>query len=257
MIPTTSPKNITAETLVGSPIPGNIPESVANSDRIPFDRVGLLRMTFPNSKEYYGTGTLIAINKNDTETKYVLTCAHNLYDQSDGGKATKVTFTRAYNKPDEPYPCVEADNWFYPDGYPDVAIPRIIDVDSLKANDLDAEISLDYGLVELKVAIKINLLPQMKAETVQQLKAKAVQLNGYGWFGTAMSHATGKIGVVTNEWLKYPISTRKGASGTAIMAEDNSTIVGVHTRGTSATENMNRGIRLTQKVIDKIKGWTN
>ncbi|KGO90573.1 hypothetical protein Q764_00165 [Flavobacterium suncheonense GH29-5 = DSM 17707] len=53
--------------------------------------------------------------------------------------------------------------------------------------------------------------------------------------------------------LKYPISTKKGASGSAIMLKDSISIVGIHTRETDET--LNQGVRITEDVKNEIYSW--
>ena len=129
-----------------------------------FNFTGCLRMTFQSGATYYGTATLIAEEKDAEETHYLLTCAHNLYDENDGGKAKKVTFERALNHPKQPYPVVEAEEWYYPAGYPTFAISRFETLIEKSEEEVLSSISLDYGLVRLKEAIKVEGLPCLVVE---------------------------------------------------------------------------------------------
>lgn len=240
---------------VFEPIPGSNPVHVVDTTKEPYKNVGLLRMTFPNNKTYIGTGTVIA--KDDEKNSfYVLTCAHNLYDSSDGGKATKIEFLRAFNDPDEPYPSIDAVTWHYPPGYPDVAISRTEENDLLKSNHekVGAEISLDYGIVKLKSAVNSpEGFPGIVVKTKEELQDLAVQINGYGFFGKKMSHVDGPIKVVGDTYLRYPLSTKKGASGSAIATTNGKQIVGIHTRAYS--EAYNQGIRIIESVKNHILDW--
>lgn len=237
------------------PIPGNVPVKVADSLQTPYVYVGILHITFPNGEQYYGSASVIA-QPGQTSSVYVLTCAHNLYDAGDGGKAASVTFVQAYNgSGHQPYAANSAVDWFYPEQYPGMAISRNVD-HSLLGSDLLAEnINLDYGVVKLSRPIHLGYtpVPQLVVKTTDELTDLPVQINGYGYFEEEMSHATGSIRQVTAMGLTYPISTSAGAAGSPIMATDNQSIVGIHTRSTN--ENFNQGIRITQEVANTIKSW--
>jgi len=249
--------NLNEENLY-APIPGNIPDPVADTKVAPYKFIGLLKMTFPNGKKYFGTGTVIA-KSNENDSHYVLTCAHNLYDSEDGGKATKIEFVRAYNDPDKPFPSIEAVSWKYPDGYPAVSVSKHHEKILLLENKIDLlqkDINLDYGIV--KLASKVNSVdgfPGLIVKTTEELKNLAVQINGYGWLDEKMSSAKGPIKEVGDKYLRYPISTRVGASGSAITKGNSKEIVGIHTRGYD--DKLNQGVRITQTVKDEFLGWMN
>ncbi|MGV0757428.1 trypsin-like serine peptidase [Empedobacter brevis] len=239
------------------PIPGNNPTRVAN-DKIrtsPFHYVGLLIVTFPNSTlEYIGTATIIGKSKEDKESLYLLTCAHNLYSKNNGGKAVKVKFIRACNFPELPFPEVEAESWYYPDRYEKVDIPNDVPLRFLAENLIQENIDVDYGIVKLKETVRSDAsLPTIEVKTDEELSNKKVQINGYGWFNEAMSHAKGELTGIQPQSLLYPISTTKGASGSAIMDQTSLDIFGVHTRETD--ENFNRGVRITEGVKKQILEW--
>lgn len=222
---------------LAKPIPGNSPIRIQDTTQAPYCYSGLLMMTFPDSNDYIGTGILIA-NGTANETLYVLTCAHNLYSIENGGKATKVAFLRACNQNIEPFESVEAEDWYFHQGY----------TGSLQTK------MYDYGLVKLKQSVRtVGNIPVLKVKSDEELWDLRVQLNGYGWFDNAMSHATGIIKGLTDSALTYPISTRPGAAGTAIMDLNNMNVVGIHTRSTE--ENLNEGVRITQAVANDLQSW--
>jgi V8-like Glu-specific endopeptidase len=237
--------------IVRKPIPGNTPVKVEDTSIVPFCFVGLLGMIFPNGKEYYGTATLIS--EGEDNSRYLLTCAHNLYDIEDGGEATKVTFQLGYSFPVSPHGTFEAEKFFYPEDYKKVAISRNANIRLLGDRLVRENINYDYGLIKLKNSISIVDIPQMVAETTDDLTNMPVQINGYGYYASIMSKATGKIAVVDENSLKYPISTDKGASGSSILSLDNRSIVGIHTRSTD--EEFNQGVRITQSVKEQINKW--
>lgn len=237
------------------PIPGNNPLPVADTTIIPYRYTGLLIMVYPNStKEFIGTATLIGKNSGDEESIYLLTCAHNLYSRNEGGRAVSIRFARACNFPVLPFEEVDAEEWFYPTDYPLVSLPDDVPLRFIDSQLIDEDINLDYGIVKLKKAIKPGgELPLIHAKETDQLLDKPVQINGYGWFNEAMSHATGALTQVNPLSLKYPISTKKGASGSAIMLKDSISIVGIHTRETDET--LNQGVRITEDVKNEIYSW--
>lgn len=240
---------------VFEPIPGSNPEHVADTTKEPYKNVGLLRMTFPNNKTYIGTGTIIAKGE-EKNSLFILTCAHNLYDLSDGGEVTKVEFLRGFNDPTKPFASIEAESWHYPSGYPSVAISKVDENQLLKSKDVkvETEISLDYGIVKLKSLVNSeDGFPVMVVKTKEDLENLDVQINGYGYFGKKMSHVAGPIKQVGDTYLRYPLSTKKGASGSSIVKENGKEIVGIHTRAYS--EEFNQGVRITESVKNEVLGW--
>lgn len=248
-------KNLNKENMF-APIPGNVPEKVKDTKITPYKFVGLLKMTFPNGEEYVGTGTVIAKGI-EKDSFYVLTCAHNLYDKSDGGKAKKIEFVRAYNDPDKPFASIEAASWHYPEKYPDVAISRHDEKTLLLENNIDmlqVDINLDYGIVKLKSSVNsVDGFPGLVVKTSKELQDLAVEINGYGWFDEKMSHAKGLIKEVGDKYLRYPISTKVGASGSAIKKGNSKEIIGIHTRGYN--DKLNQGVRITESVKNEIFDW--
>lgn len=238
------------------PIPGNVPKHVLDSKLIPYRFTGLLKMTFPNGKMYFGTGIVIA-KGTEKDSFYVLTCAHNLYDISDGGQTTKIEFVRAYNDPEMPFQSIKAVSWHYPAGFPAVAISRYDEKKFLLENRYDAlkgDINLDYGIVKLYSSVNsVDGFPLLVVKTTQELQDLAVQINGYGWFNKRMSDSQGLIKEVGDMYLRYPISTKAGAAGSAIAKVNYKEIVGIHTRGYN--EKFNQGVRITDSVKNEIFGW--
>ncbi|NNE26337.1 MAG: hypothetical protein HKN09_05800 [Saprospiraceae bacterium] len=236
------------------PIPGNNPVLIPDTTIDPYYYVGLLEMTFPNDKSYFGTATLIAADKNATNSKYLLTCAHNLYDEDDGGEVRTVTFKRAYSDPNEPYGELLALSWHYPDGYPDVAISKNADLQTISLLKIMENIDLDYAIVELESAVEIAGFPTIVVESTESLENLEIQINGYGYFDERMGHATGTIDEVGTNFLRYGITTDQGASGSALMKNDNRSIVGIHTRAVP-NKDLNQGVRITEAVNTQLRGW--
>ncbi|MTH17160.1 trypsin-like peptidase domain-containing protein [Flavobacterium sp. LC2016-01] len=240
---------------VFKPIHGNTPLRVPDTTIAPYKTVGLLVTVFPSTtEEFIGTATLIGKNDGDEESLYLLTCAHNLYSKNRGGKAVSVKFIRASNVPIVPFGEVEAEGWFYPKGYESVSIPDDVPLRFLNEKLIEEDINLDYGIVKLKKAIKPGgTLPLMQVKTDVGLQNKPLQINGYGWFNEAMSAAKGNLTEVNPLSLRYPISTVKGASGSALVLDGTTEIIGIHTRETD--KEVNQGVRITQEVKDKLLSW--
>lgn len=239
---------------VFKPIPGNNPVSVENTTLSPYCYVGLLLVTFPNRQTYVGTATLIGKMSGDKESIHVLTCAHNLYSKNDGGMAVTVRFQRAFNDPDAPYEPIEAEKWSFPDAYPDTDLPNDLPSRFIDERLIEANVALDYAVVKLKKAIRTEQsLPFVQVKTTEDLMYKQIQINSYGWYNEAMAHAQGPIKEVAAQRLFYPISTRSGAAGAAIMNRDSLEIYGIHTRETD--RDLNQGVRITDSVKNEILSW--
>jgi len=247
--------NSLLEENVFKPIPGNNPVSVKDTSIAPYKNIGLLITVYPSStQEFIGTATLIGKNDGDEESLYLLTCAHNLYSKNRGGKAVSVKFIRASNVPTLPFAEVTAEEWHYPIAYESVSIPDDIPLRFLNEKLIEEDINLDYGIVKLKKVIKPGgTLPFVDVKTDEQLIDKPIQINGYGWFNEAMSEARGNLTEVEPLSLRYPISTVKGASGSALVLNGTTEIIGIHTRETD--DDLNKGVRITQEVKDKLLGW--
>lgn len=240
---------------VFKPIPGNNPVRVPDTTLAPYKNVGLLIMVYPNSnEEFIGTATLIGKSDGDEESLYLLTCAHNLYSKNEGGKAKSIKFIRASNEPKLPFELLEAEDWYYPAGYPEVSIPNDVPLRFIDDKLIEEDVNLDYGIVKLKKAIKPGgTLPLLHVKTDKHLLNKSLQINGYGWFNETMSEANGKLTDVNALSLRYPIYTAKGASGSALVLKDTTEIIGIHTRETDKA--FNQGVRITQVVKDELLGW--
>ncbi|MGD1897096.1 MAG: trypsin-like serine peptidase [Phormidesmis sp.] len=243
---------------VGKPINGNVPKRVpSDTKHEPYWFVGQLTMTFPNQKSYIGTGTIIKAKKKGQTGLYVLTCAHNLYDARDGGRAVKVSFQRGLNgQTHPPYPAVEADDWYYPSDYPDNSISKGVDISQLGAELVKQSRALDYGLVKLREKIDVENCPEIMALDDRALQGIDVALIGlYGWENQDdnMYVGRGKVEIVKDQQLGYPISTDRGASGTAVMSEKG--IVAVHTHSGLEGDGNNYGRRITKEVIAHVESW--
>ncbi|WP_204326023.1 trypsin-like serine peptidase [Sulfitobacter sediminilitoris] len=239
------------------PVPGSIPKRVKSVDEAPFNSVGLLRMKFPNGGYYIGTGTVVRLQKNDKSARYVLTCAHNLYDQGDGGEVTEVTFQPRMNGREVMVaPLIKADEWRFPSSYPDSAISREARNSAIGLSLLKEAADWDYALVRLSEPVDKASMPRPLWE--EYVDDENAELNGlYGWDdtdATEMFTANGIISEVHERLLGYAISSRPGASGTGLYLSDSEKIVGVHIYGV-AQDNMNYARRVTTDVLKDLQKW--
>ena len=244
------------------PISGNTPERAPLDTNIaPYWFVGQLLVEFPKAVGV-ATATLIAAKRKENTGLYLLTCAHNLFNHTYGGRAEVITFQRGLNgQPEPPYPVVQAADWFYPNEWPDYAIGEDILPGSIGPKLLQQSQVYDYGLIRLRSKIDVTDCPMMTARRDDHLQDREAQLIGmYKWNGEEdnMYVGTGKIDVVTDVLLGYKISTDAGTSGTAVMESPITSppgIVGVHIKAGLPGDNHNYGRRLTQDVIDRIESW--
>lgn len=242
---------------------GNDPKPAPPDTKVaPYWFVGQLSMTFPNGKAYIGTATLIAAKQGAQTGLYLLTCAHNLYDASDGGRAVKISFHRALNgAANPPYAEIEADDWFYPGDFEGVALSRTVPPQTVGTALLRQSVARDFGLVRLKTQVNLADAPTLLAGTDKNLQGAEVQLIGlYGWDDQdeAMNVGTGSLDVIEPARLGYQISTMQGASGTAVQLspiESPAQIVGIHVLAGDDGDNHNYAVRLTKANIAEIEAW--
>ena len=250
------------------PIPSNTPvRAPTDTSTAPYCFAGQLKMEFTDKltkqiKSYVGTATLIESKDKKDAGLYVLTCAHNLYDPTDG-PATKVTFIPGMNAQPHPPATIEAESFHYPPQYTGVAISLGADRSMLAAEFLALNCQYDYGLVKLKQAHTIDKkYPSIEPfATDSDLKHNPhVALCGlYGWATdqSEMFLGEGNIDTIklTGNTLEYNVSTRPGASGTAITSKGSDHIVGVHEGSGPSVGTFNLGHRLNLDSIAQIKGW--
>lgn len=245
--------------VIFKPIDGSVPvRAPLDTDVPPYCYVGQLAMSFPNGERYIGTGTLIEARNKADSGRYVLTCAHNLFDRKDGGRATRVSFQQGLNDQDPPpHPVIEAEDWFYPDDYPDVALSRTLDHRLLGQGLIEQSIGLDYGLVRLseQIAVENPPLPTVYGDdALMDLKVRLCGLYGWHDHDEQMFQVAGRIDRVEPAVLGYPISTAVGTSGTAVTFGE-SAIVAVHACPGDEGDAHNYGARITSEVIERLNSW--
>jgi V8-like Glu-specific endopeptidase len=225
-----------------------------------FRMVGQLTMTFPNGITYVGTGTLL-------NQSTVLTCAHNLFDNSIGGWATQVQFTPARNGQLAPFGIFAAaqNGLSVPDLYRQLSPPNPNQSNGAVPGGL-VEVTqyiYDYGVVRLAQAVNMADFFGMYAADDNQIRASNMDITGYPGDkppGT-MWHAQGPVIGFSDELLFYTISTFEGQSGSPLrmpIAGLNPPgwpwIIGVHVAGSTGL-GANFAVRLTDDVIEEVMGW--
>ncbi|MGA6119191.1 trypsin-like serine peptidase [Sphingobacterium anhuiense] len=234
------------------PIDGNYPEHVKDTTLYPYNTVGLLRFKF-GDKPFMGTATLIRFNS-DKDSKFLLTCAHNLYDKK-LGYARDVTFTRAYNDPKKPFEPIKAKAFYIPEIYKDVALPLLTNPIDIAEADLAEHAKYDYALIKLDESISCDNIYQLQVPSDSDLLNLMVHIDGYGYFKKEMSHAFGVIKSFDQNRLYYGISTKSGSSGSAIVNTKSNQIVGIHTHGL-VQKKVNAGVRMTDEIYQELLEWS-
>lgn len=240
---------------VGIVIPPDTRVQVNPTTVFPYWSTGQLVMTFPNGKQYTGTGTLI-------DERHVLTCAHNLFGEGQGGPAQQVLYLPARDGNTVPYGVALAERIFYPENYV-LHPPANPNVEGIVVQDY-TQYLFDYGLVRLNAGINPGNLMTMYAAADNALQGQDVELAGYPGdkpIGTMWNGS----GVLPNQldehFLFYGISTYKGQSGSSIRfatgaPQNPLRIVGIHVAGLPQF-NANFAVRLTDEIIEQMADWMN
>lgn len=219
----------------------------------PYWSIGQLEMRFPGGDQYTGTGTLIA-------TRYVLTCAHNLFDEKLGGAASEVKFFLARNGKAHSYANASAEKLFYPSNYlmQPPANPNVLDD---LVEDHTAYL-FDYGLIRLDRELKPGVLMEVYSAPDNMLRGRAVGLAGYPGDkpeGTMWNDGGPLCSPLDEHFLSYKISTCLGESGSAIRSsvngsKDTAKIIGIHVAGSIAL-GANFAVRITDEIEGQVECW--
>lgn len=197
-----------------------------------------------------GTGTLVA-----AEGGYgILTCAHVVYDHDASHVVDGAAFYPARSDEHKPYGEIRVARGQIriPDGYRDAA-------------DKETRRRYDYAIIRLDGDIDPTLRPIAKLRRSELRELRRVQVAGYSNEAPpkpqrSMYFSQGEVdrdASTGSPLLYYKASTLPGASGSAVCrAFDNGAaeldfITGVHTGG-SDTDQLNRGVYLTDDIIDWI-----
>ena len=241
-------------TQVVFPPDGRVP--IDPTTLFPFQCIGELTVQFPNGAQYTGTGTLI-------DGFHVLTCAHLLFSEDDGGLAEQVTFAPGRNEgADNPYPygqiAMAQGGIAIPEGYqahpapiPGELVPDV------------TQYLYDYGVVTLANEVYFDQYPRPYWADDEALEPTTCYITGYPLDKPAGTMWQGEGDVQpedTQQFLFYQISTFDGQSGSAVMGEFPGVafpgIVGIHVGGTlDGVLDTNFAVRLYPEVIDVINDW--
>lgn len=197
---------------------------VTNTTSNPYKKIAFILSTFPNGMVYLGTGNFIS-------SDMLLTAAHNIYSEDDGGYATSVEALPGFNGMIAPFGTANSKKLMVPRSW----------IDNKNAEH-------DLGAIKLDKNI---------GETV-------------GWFGLTTNssnpitltgyHADllGKMGTETGNYMRltsnniyYQLDTFSGASGSGIYNKEQQ-ILGVHSSGATFE---NRGIRINDEKLTLIRSW--
>ncbi|MGB3106284.1 MULTISPECIES: trypsin-like serine peptidase [Sphingobacterium] len=233
------------------PIDGNVPTHIDDTTIYPYNLVGMLSFNIAGNA-YIGTATLIRFGK-EKESDLLLTCAHNLYDIAEG-EASDVMFTPGFNDPQQPYEPISAKAFRYPNGFKQVAVSLLTKPEEATVEQLKEHARYDYALIKLAKPIEIQDIFKFAVVPDQHLTDLAVKMAGYGYYDQEMAHAVGKIAEYEEDRIYHNMSTRAGASGSAIVDSAASRIIGIHTHGDSAKK-LNYGVRITDVVYDNLRQW--
>jgi V8-like Glu-specific endopeptidase len=231
------------------PLPGVGLENVIGPDdrvmipdpaTIPWRCICHLEVIFGNGVKGYGTGWLAG-----PET--VITAAHCVWDPRTGDKAAEIRITPGRNGSMGPYGQFVSCEYEVMPGWPDAADLAAIHVGSeepgIFAHGLGEPIGY-FGVAAFSKEKLEMLLVNTSGYPLEAAKPFATQ-----WFNG------GRIKSVEDNHITYMIDTEGGQSGSPIFFYDKETqerlVVAIHTTGYYP----NRGVRITDEVLDRIHGW--
>lgn len=240
---------------VGIVIPPDNRMQVNPTTVFPYWSIGQLVMTFPNGRQYGGTGTLI-------DQHYVLTCAHNLFGEELGGPAQQVVFIPARDGTTFPYSIALAERIFYPENYV-LHPPANPNAGGGVVRDY-TQYLFDYGLILLQSEVDPGNLMTMYAASDSVLQGQNVEIAGYPGDKTVgtMWNGSGPLPDQLDEhFLFYGISTYNGQSGSAVRfatgePQNPLRIAGIHVAGLPQF-NANFAVRVTDEIVDQVHEWMN
>ncbi len=202
-------------------------------------------MTFPSGVEGRGSATLIAKD-------YLLTAGHCVYDEEEGGLATKATLYFGRNGLDI-LKKVEAEKL--------IVHPEFIKNDE----------NYDFALIKLSENIGEQLgWASISVAEDLDLKKKNVNVTGYpatkGVLGTLFNKTSyhmysmnGPIVSVKKHKIYYHIDTSGGQSGAGVWILNDGIVecLAIHTTGKLPREEGNGAVRINEENFNIITGWMN
>lgn len=249
---------------VGVVLPNDRRVAVTNATVPPYRWIGQLECSWRSGPNTVGTATLI-------DDRFLITCAHNLFDTSTGQHMTGAVFrpalTRNAGAIQAPFH-LPVDRWVVPEEYRTHGGPPP-PVGGVPVEDI-TDYLYDYGVVRLRAPAPAQLLPPMfqpywpGAATV---RSTPFTITGYSGdlddTACTQYRRSGSVSVDNNEeFVAYRMSTYHGDSGAPIYAQLGGrpwlSIVGVHVTGVpdshpGANDGLNFGPAFTMDVLTAIQ----
>lgn len=217
---------------------------ITQTDELPYSFQGHMIMTYPNGKQYLGSGVLVSPH-------HVLTAAHNIYSHKIGeGWASEVLFIPAQDEDKRPFDQARGAMLLSFRQWKETQDP---------AHDL-ALIVLDEPIGYRTGWAGIFLAPD------DLLKQKEVHVTGYpGDKGKGSKNSTqmwtmsNRIKEVHPERLYYDIDTYPGQSGSAVWTtwegHEGYYVLGIHAYGENTQGEGNTATRITPSKFKHILWW--
>jgi V8-like Glu-specific endopeptidase len=239
--------------------PGDTRSRISPTTSFPYNCIGQIESTFGENEVYTGTGTLI-------DSRHVLTCAHNIFDNKTHKLVKAVRFACARNGNTFPYgDWVKADDVFIPDDYKETSPPNPNDpnFDPMEITPYLA----DYGVIRLAKEVEngVSAYPALYPAGNNELANAQGQISIAGYPGDkpagTMWNAFGSVELPDDPFLLHQIATMNGQSGASVLAPLNKVppghawIVGIHVAG-SDLKGCNWAVRITEEIVHKVLGWT-
>jgi glutamyl endopeptidase len=190
-----------------------------------------------NGHGYLGTGWLAG-------PKTVITAGHCVYMHDDGGWASQIVVTPAYNEGDAPYGSFTSSDLHSTDRW-------------VHGNPNDpATFPLDYGAIFLADPLALGFFGY-GVYSDDELSNMTVNVYGYPGdknMGSVLWGHFRKLYRVTDTQIYYNIATYGGDSGCPVFFKDGDkrTAVGIHNYGGDPA---NYATRITDSVFDDIEAW--
>lgn len=228
------PLPVVARMKVAKVFPPDTRKRVNDTKTAPWNAIGQLVVKFPSGNYGYGTGTLLG-------GRHVLTAAHVLYLEDEGGRAVSARFYPGKNGVLDPFGGYDMTSFNIDDEYPQ------------KSEFAD----YDYALITLSEEVFPGFANfRLRNVGDDGLENLDVEISGYPMdkpLGTLWT-ASGKLTAVTARTLRYRISTTAGQSGSAVafFGGESWDIVGIHS---GESGDANAACRVTDRVVHAIREW--
>lgn len=229
--------------------------AVAATAGFPFTAIVQVKMTFPDSKVFVGTGAMV-------DSFHVLTAGHNVYEYGDGGWAKKIEVTPELNGTTAPFGLAYMTRertyttWTdYSKVHPGSTAPGDYDIGLIT---LDRQIGLNTGWMSFGYNNTDSFFSS----------GRVMNLAGYpatnGYDGKHMGLTSGTIAGLdsTKTVINYnqsQMTTYGGMSGGPVWSYLSSTgqriIYGVHVAGTGTSTSLNFATRITQGIFNDLLSW--